>query len=71
MRKSKPINIIVHAPADKAAFEKLYIDATLEAIIQLVHTTPKDKRLMLNEDNDENDNMSDCPHTGSPVGNPE
>lgn len=71
MRKSKPINIIVHAPTDKAAFEKLYIGATLEAIIQLVHTTPKEKRLKLHEDNDENDNMSDCSHTGSPVANPE
>lgn len=71
MRKSKPINIIVHSPADKNAFEKLYIDATLEAIMQLVHKTPKKKHLMQNEDNTGNDKMSDCPQPGSPVGDPE
>lgn len=41
MRTSKPIHIVVHKPSDMDAFEKIYIDATFEAIKQLAQTMPK------------------------------
>ena len=41
MRTSKPIHIVVHKPSDMDAFEKVYIEATFEAIKQLIQTVPK------------------------------
>lgn len=38
MRKSAPIRIVVHLPQDKSAFDKIYIEAVMEAIKQLAET---------------------------------
>lgn len=38
MRKSAPIRIVVHLPQDKPAFDKIYIEAIMEAIKQLAET---------------------------------
>lgn len=41
MRTFKPIEVVVHMPDDIKAFEKIYIEATLTAIQQIVETIPK------------------------------
>lgn len=53
MRKSTSIKIVIHPPPDRDAFEKLYIEASLEALKQLAKTAhkPKDD----NRNNDSND----------------
>lgn len=38
MRKSAPIKIVVHLPQDKPDFDKIYIEAVMEAIKQLAET---------------------------------
>ena len=38
MRKSAPIKIVVHLPEDKPSFDKVYIEAVMEAIKQLAET---------------------------------
>ena len=39
MKKSKRIKTVVYFPNNRDAFEKLYVDATFEAIKQLARTT--------------------------------
>ena len=38
LRKSAAIKIVVHLPQDKPAFDKIYIEAVMEAIKQLAET---------------------------------
>lgn len=38
MRKSKPIEVVIHMPDDIEAFEKIYIEALFEAIKQVAET---------------------------------
>ena len=42
MSKTKQqINIVLHMPEDKAAFEKVFVDASINAIYQLAQTSKK------------------------------
>ena len=42
MRKSQPIEVVVHMPDDITEFEKIYIEATFTAIKQIIKTAPKE-----------------------------
>lgn len=42
MRKSAPIKIIIHYPEDKQTFDKIYIEAVLTAIKQIINSNKID-----------------------------
>lgn len=41
MRRQAPIKVDVHLPDDKEAFQKLYVDAVFDSIVQLARASPK------------------------------
>lgn len=49
MRKSKPIKIIVHMPENREEFEKIYIQATFDAILQIANQTPRKLPAQMNK----------------------
>lgn len=41
MRRQNPIKVVMHLPDDKEAFQRLYVDAVFDSIVQLARTAPK------------------------------